>query len=229
MNDIGQTVTFVSCFKCGRIVRSTDEECPRCGTKFGPGTLFECPFCAGLVWRSAESCSTCKTDLVKFAEQIGDGLKNFSMDGFVDEILETELENVRRGARRVACPSCGLMIRGDEEQCPRCDLRLRDAKVDCPVCGEKVPINDQSCWNCGTVFTELTFGGSEDRAKEILETIKEKISEEPDKILADDDESKRIREIVTESRSGAAREKPRAAKQKAEKPKKKKLRRRKKK
>jgi len=188
--------------------------------KFGPGTLFECPFCAGLVWRSAESCSTCKTDLVKFAEQIGDGLKSFSMDGFVDEILETELENVRRGARRVACPSCGLMIRGDEEQCPRCDLQLRDAKVDCPVCGEKVPINDQSCWNCGTVFTELTFGGSEDRAKEILETIKEKISEEPDMIV-DDEESRRIREIVSESRSGADKQK-REVKVKAEKPKKKK-------
>lgn len=179
MNENVMTVTFLSCFKCGRIVRSIDDECPRCGMKFGPGTLFECPFCAGLVWRSAEECSTCKTDLFKFAKQIRDGLESFSMDGFVDEILESELKNIRRGARRVACPSCGLMIRGDEDQCPRCDLPLEDAKVDCPVCGERVPISDSICWNCSTVFSELSFEQTEEAAKEIVATIKDRISEEP--------------------------------------------------
>lgn len=173
-------ITFLSCFKCGRIVRSTDTECPRCGMKFGPGTLFECPFCAGLVWRNAEQCTTCNTDLVAFAKRIEDGLESFSMDGFVDDIIGNELENIRRGARRVACPSCGLMIRGDEDSCPRCEMAFGDARVDCPVCGEKVPISEQSCWSCGTVFSELAPGGAEEAAKEIVEIIRERYSEAPE-------------------------------------------------
>jgi len=194
MSEKEETVTFLSCFKCGRIVRSTDEECPRCGMKFGPGTLFECPFCAGLVWRNAEKCSTCMTDLIKFARQIKDGLEKFSMDGFVDELIEVELENIRRGARRVACPSCGLMIRGDEEYCPRCEMHLKDAKVDCPVCGEKLPITDQSCWSCSTVFSEISFVESGEKAKEIIEAVKERGSERAD------EEVDRIREVLTSAR-----------------------------
>jgi len=145
---------FLSCFKCGRIVRSTDEACPRCGMKFGEGTLFECPFCAGLVWRNAQRCSTCKTDLIKFSKEIGESLKSFSMDGFVGDIIQTELESIRPDVLRLACPSCGLMIHGDEERCPRCDMVLKGSKVDCPVCGEKVVYSDGSCWNCGTPFRE---------------------------------------------------------------------------
>jgi len=147
-------ITFLSCFKCGRIVRSTDEECPRCGMKFGPGTLFECPFCAGLVWRNASHCSACKTDLVKFSKEIGENLKSFSMDGFVGDIIQTELSTIHPEVMRVSCPSCGLMIHGDEERCPRCGMFLRGVKVDCPVCGEKVVISDGSCWNCGTPLIE---------------------------------------------------------------------------
>ena len=154
MTKPGGTVTLLSCFKCGRIVNSTDEECPRCGMKFGPGTLFECPFCAGLVWRNAKQCSACKTDLEKFAREVGDNLKTFSMDGFVGDILQKELEAVHPEVMRVACPSCGLMIHGDEERCPRCGMFLRGVKVDCPVCGEKVFVKDGSCWNCGTPFIE---------------------------------------------------------------------------
>ena len=152
----GGQATFLSCFKCGRIVRSSDDECPRCGMRFGQGTLFECPFCAGLVWRNAKSCPTCKTDLIKFSKEIADSLKNFSMDGFVGDIIQTELETVRPEIMRVSCPSCGLMIHGDEERCPRCDMLLRGNKVDCPVCGEKVVWTEGSCWNCGTPFREAT-------------------------------------------------------------------------
>lgn len=147
-------VTFLSCFKCGRIVRSDEAECPRCGMKFGEGTLFECPFCAGLVWRNAEACSTCKTDLIKFSKEIDESLKNFSMDGFVGDIIQTELDSIRPEVLRLACPSCGLMIHGDEDRCPRCDSILKGGKVDCPVCGEKVVYSDGSCWNCGTPFHE---------------------------------------------------------------------------
>jgi RNA polymerase subunit RPABC4/transcription elongation factor Spt4 len=150
----GGPVTFLSCFKCGRIVRSADDECPRCGMRFGQGTLFECPFCAGLVWRNAEQCPTCKTDLIKFSKEIADSLKNFSMDGFVGDIIHTELEMVHPEVMRVSCPSCGLMIHGDEERCPRCDMLLHGSKVDCPVCGEKVIYTEGSCWNCGTPFFE---------------------------------------------------------------------------
>ena len=154
MKEKAAPVVFLSCFKCGRIVRSSEDECPRCGMRFGAGTLFECPFCAGLVWRNAEHCSTCKTDLIKFSKEIGDSLKSFSMDGFVGDIIQTELDAIRPEVLRVACPSCGLMIHGDEERCPRCDLVLRGNKVDCPVCGEKVVFSDGSCWNCGTPFRE---------------------------------------------------------------------------
>ena len=154
VKDKGGPETFLSCFKCGRIVRSADDECPRCGMKFGQGTLFECPFCAGLVWRNADHCPTCKTDLIKFSKEIGASMKNFSMDGFVGDILQTELETIRPDVMRVSCPSCGLMIHGDEERCPRCDMLLRGSKVDCPVCGEKVIYSEGSCWNCGTIFSE---------------------------------------------------------------------------
>lgn len=195
MSDESERITFLSCFKCGRIVRSSDEECPRCGMRFGPGTLFECPFCAGLVWRSADICSTCKTDLVRFAKEIGGIIETFSMDGFVDEILESELDEIRRGAIRVACPSCGLMIRGDEEKCPRCDMALRDTKVDCPVCGEKVVLADDRCWNCGSAFYEITDLEEEEKVEEEREAIAKQMSEGPDEELL------KIRAILASARS----------------------------
>jgi len=155
----------LSCFKCGRIVRSTDAACQRCGMKFGEGTLFECPFCASLVWRSAEKCPTCKTDLIKFAKDIGSSIENFSMDGFVGDILQTELDTIHPEVLRVSCPSCGLMIPGNEGRCPRCDMMLQGSKVDCPVCGEKVVFTEGSCWNCGTPFTDAAHGKKAAKAK----------------------------------------------------------------
>lgn len=152
MSAEGRNETFLSCFKCGRIVRSTDSECPRCGLKFGPGTLFECPFCCGLVWRDATVCSTCGIDLAKFSETVEKVSSGFDMDAFVDSIINTELEEIKSTVRRVSCPGCGLMIRGDETKCPRCDLPLEEAEVDCPVCGEKMPISSTSCPNCAAVF-----------------------------------------------------------------------------
>jgi hypothetical protein len=146
---------FLSCFKCGRIVKSTDSECPRCGLKFGPGTLFECPFCCGLIWRNATTCSTCGIDLTKFSESVEKSSAGFDMDEFVDGIITSELKAMKATVRRVACPGCGLMIRGDEDKCPRCDLPLERAQVDCPVCGEKLPISSTSCANCGAVFEEM--------------------------------------------------------------------------
>ncbi|MEM4232657.1 MAG: hypothetical protein QXZ19_01645 [Thermoplasmata archaeon] len=152
MSAEGPKETFLSCFKCGRIVRSTDPECPRCGLKFGPGTLFECPFCCGLVWRDAKVCSTCGIDLAKISESVEKVSSGFNMDAFVDSIINTELEEIKSTVRRVSCPGCGLMIRGDETKCPRCDLPLEEAEVDCPVCGEKMPISSTSCPNCAAVF-----------------------------------------------------------------------------
>lgn len=155
---------FLSCFKCGRIVRSSDSECPRCGLQFGPGTLFECPFCCGLVWRNAATCSTCGIDLSKFSDDVVRSSSGFSMDAFVDNIINTELEELKSTVRRVACPGCGLMIRGDETKCPRCDLPLEEAQVDCPVCGEKVSLSARSCDNCQAVF-ELPVYAEEQETK----------------------------------------------------------------
>jgi predicted RNA-binding Zn-ribbon protein involved in translation (DUF1610 family) len=194
MSDRAEAVTFLSCFKCGRIVRSTDDECPRCGMKFGPGTLFECPFCAGLVWRSAERCSSCKTDLVKFSKEIGENLEGFSMDGFVDKMIETEMTNIRHDTLRMACPSCGLMIRGNEERCPRCDMILKGVKVDCPVCGEKVVLTDMKCKNCGTTFHEIEEE-EEERVQEESQAIKAQMSEGPDADLL------KIRAILASARA----------------------------
>jgi RNA polymerase subunit RPABC4/transcription elongation factor Spt4 len=145
---------FLSCFKCGRIVRAGDSECPRCGLQFGPGTLFECPFCSGLVWRNASKCSTCGIDLTEFSISVERTFAGFDMDEFVENIINTELEQLRSTARRVACPGCGLMIRGDEEKCPRCDLPLGDASLVCPVCGERMPIDANCCPNCKAAFTD---------------------------------------------------------------------------
>lgn len=145
---------FLSCFKCGRIVRAGDAECPRCGLQFGPGTLFECPFCSGLVWRNASKCSTCGIDLTEFSLGVEKTFAGFDMDEFVENIINTELEQIKSSARKVACPGCGLMIRGDEEKCPRCDLPLEEASVECPVCGDKMPIKARSCPNCGAVFED---------------------------------------------------------------------------
>ncbi len=148
----GPKEIYLSCFKCGRIVKSSDTECPRCGLQFGPGTLFECPFCCGLVWRNATTCSTCGIDLTKFSESVERSSESFDMDEFVDNIITTELEEIKSTIRRVSCPGCGLMIRGDESKCPRCDLPLEEAEVDCPVCGEKLSISSTSCPNCKAVF-----------------------------------------------------------------------------
>jgi len=152
---------FLSCFKCGRIVRSSDPECPRCGMQFGPGTLFECPFCSGLVWRNATVCASCGTDLTKFSIQVEKVASRFDMDQFVDQMINLEVEEMKSVARRVACPGCGLMIRGDESTCPRCDLPLGDAKLDCPLCGEKIGISATSCEHCGAVFDEIAHEAGE--------------------------------------------------------------------
>ncbi len=148
----GQKEIYLSCFKCGRIVRSSDKECPRCGLQFGPGTLFECPFCCGLVWRNATTCQTCGIDLTQFSESVERASKGFDMDAFVDNIINNELEQMKSSMRRVACPGCGLMIRGDETKCPRCDLALGEASVECPVCGDKIPISSTTCPNCQAVL-----------------------------------------------------------------------------
>ncbi len=155
MSAEGRREIFLSCFKCGRIVKSNDSECPRCGLQFGPGTLFECPFCCGLVWRNATSCSTCGTDLTAFSNGVERSSSGFDMDEFVDNIINTELEEIKSAPKRVACPGCGLMIRGDEDKCPRCDLPLEEARVDCPVCGEKIPVSASACPNCQAVFVEV--------------------------------------------------------------------------
>lgn len=146
---------FLSCFKCGRIVRSSDNECPRCGLQFGPGTLFECPFCCGLVWRNATTCSTCGIDLTKFSESVERASSGFDMDDFVDAVINTEIKDIKSATRKVSCPGCGLMIRGDESKCPRCDLPLEEAEADCPICGEKTPIKATSCPHCQAVFEQL--------------------------------------------------------------------------
>jgi RNA polymerase subunit RPABC4/transcription elongation factor Spt4 len=159
---------YLSCFKCGRIVRSNDTECPRCGLKFGPGTLFECPFCCGLIWRNATTCTTCGIDLNKFSENVEKSSSGFDMDEFVDSIINTELKEMKDSIRRVACPGCGLMIRGDEDRCPRCDLPLEEAQVDCPVCGEKLPLTATSCSNCQAVFVAAPEVADEDEAEEAI-------------------------------------------------------------
>ncbi len=135
-------------------MRSSDVECPRCGLQFGPGTLFECPFCCGLIWRNATVCTTCGIDLTKFSESVEKSSSGFDMDEFVDSIISSEVKELKESIRRVACPGCGLMIRGDEDKCPRCDLPLEEAQVDCPICGEKLSIISQSCTNCGAVFVD---------------------------------------------------------------------------
>lgn len=184
----GRTEVFLSCFKCGRIVRSSDTECPRCGLQFGPGTLFECPFCCGLVWRNATTCSTCGIDLTKFSEGVEKTSKGFSMDKFVDTIITTEVEQIKSTVRRVSCPGCGLMIRGDESKCPRCDLPLEEAQVDCPVCGEKTPASSKSCVNCGASFEEgpkkhvkKPVPEKEERAEEEVEFVALEIDSGPTK------------------------------------------------
>ncbi len=151
----GRKDVFLSCFKCGRIVRSSDTECPRCGLQFGPGTLFECPFCCGLVWRNATTCTTCGIDLTRFSEAVEKASAGFDMDKFVDTMISTEVEQIKSTVRRVSCPGCGLMIRGDETKCPRCDLPLQEAQVDCPVCGEQMPVSAKSCPRCGALLVEV--------------------------------------------------------------------------
>jgi DNA-directed RNA polymerase subunit RPC12/RpoP len=160
MSADGSKDVFLSCFKCGRIVKSSDTECPRCGLQFGPGTLFECPFCCGLVWRTASVCTTCGIDLTKFSEGVAKASSGFDMDDFVDTMLHTELEEIKSEVRRVACPGCGLMIRGDEIRCPRCDLALAQTLVDCPVCGDRLAMSSSSCPNCGAAFKEIPGGAA---------------------------------------------------------------------
>jgi len=76
------------------------------------------------------------------------------MDDFVDAVINTEVKEIKSTMRKLSCPGCGLMIRGDESKCPRCDLPLEEAEVDCPICGEKTPIKATSCPNCQAVFEQ---------------------------------------------------------------------------
>jgi len=173
---------FLSCFKCGRIVRSSDPECPRCGMQFGPGTLFECPFCSGLVWRNASVCASCGTDLTKFSVEVERVASKFDMDQFVDQMINLEVEEMKSVVRRVACPGCGLMIRGDETTCPRCDLPLADAKLDCPLCGEKIGISARSCEHCGAVFDEIAHEAPAPAVAErapVVDVSEKAVREEP--------------------------------------------------
>jgi len=168
----GPKDVFLSCFKCGRIVKSSDVECPRCGLQFGPGTLFECPFCCGLVWRSASVCTTCGIDLTKFSEGVSKASSGFDMDDFVDTLLHTELEEIKSEVRRVACPGCGLMIRGDETKCPRCDIPLTHALVDCPVCGDRLGVASTSCPNCGAVFKDIPLKAAAEKPQKAVKKPK---------------------------------------------------------
>jgi hypothetical protein len=93
------------------------------------------------------------------------------MDEFVDSLLTTELKEMKESVRRVACPGCGLMIRGDEDRCPRCDLELGRAQVDCPVCGEKIPISSESCNKCGAVFVEKPGAATEEESEQAREAV----------------------------------------------------------
>jgi len=207
----GRKDVFLSCFKCGRIVRSGDTECPRCGLQFGPGTLFECPFCCGLVWRNATTCSTCGIDLTKFSEGVEKASAGFDMDQFVDAIITTEVEQMKSTVRRVSCPGCGLMIRGDETKCPRCDLPLEEAQVDCPVCGEQIPISSTSCPRCGAAFAEAESPVS----SEVIEEP-EPESEEPEKKEQEPEEEEL--EFVELALHPSASKRPGAAKGKKKPP-----------
>lgn len=146
---------YLTCFKCGRVVRSTDASCARCGTVFTAGTLFECPFCSGLLWRDVGRCTTCGVDLREFSEEVARRSEGLDVDSFTEELLAEELEAVRSSERRVACPECGYMLAGDEPACLRCGQSLLGAKVSCPVCGERVDLGSPRCLSCGADFAEL--------------------------------------------------------------------------
>ena len=182
-------------------MRSSDTECPRCGLQFGPGTLFECPFCCGLIWRNAMTCTTCGIDLTKFSENVEKSSSGFDMDEFVDSIINTELKEMKESVRRVACPGCGLMIRGDEDRCPRCDLPLEEAQVDCPVCGEKLPITATSCSNCQAIFVVTPESAADEEEAE-------------EAILITEGERKRkpSKKTTTKKKKPAKKAKPKKAK-----------------
>jgi RNA polymerase subunit RPABC4/transcription elongation factor Spt4 len=201
---------FLSCFKCGRIVRSSDNECPRCGLQFGPGTLFECPFCCGLVWRNATMCSTCGIDLTKFSESVERASSGFDMDSFVDNVISTELEEIKSTVRRVSCPGCGLMIRGDESKCPRCDLPLEEAEADCPICGEKIPIASTSCPNCQAVFEKPEMTSAEDIVKRPSKPKKAPKAQEPPKLEPEPVQAKKA--APAKKKAPSKKGKPKASK-----------------
>lgn len=106
-------------------------------------------------------CSTCGIDLTKFSESVERASSGFDMDDFVDAVISTEMKEIKSTTRKVSCPGCGLMIRGDESKCPRCDLPLEEAEADCPICGEKTPIKATSCPNCQAVFEQPEGAGAE--------------------------------------------------------------------
>jgi len=149
------TPIYLTCFKCGRVVRSTDSACARCGMVFTAGTLFECPFCSGLLWRDVGRCTTCGVDLREFSDQVARRSERLDVDGFTEELLADELETVRSVNRRVACPECGFMLSGDEAACPRCGQALVGAMAACPVCGERVELGALRCPSCDADFGEL--------------------------------------------------------------------------
>jgi hypothetical protein len=127
-------------------------------------------------------CSTCGIDLTKFSESVERASSGFDMDSFVDNVISTELEEIKSTVRRVSCPGCGLMIRGDESKCPRCDLPLEEAEADCPICGEKMPIASTSCPNCQAVFEKPETASAEGIVKRPSKPKKAPKAQEPPKV-----------------------------------------------
>ena len=56
--------------------------------------------------------------------------------------------------KKIVCPICGKMIRGDEKFCPHCGASLVKKRY-CPNCGEEVGINDKFCKNCGVSLMNI--------------------------------------------------------------------------
>jgi len=123
-------------------------QCPLCGKKVSPD-LEKCPFCATHIDKVPS-----RRDLDKVIEhRVTQRLERVlpSQDFLRAPIPKTELPDVK-----VNCPSCGIVLGGEESKCPRCGIPLsfEEIMLECPECGALVRPGAKNCPKCGVGFEE---------------------------------------------------------------------------
>src|SRR5512137_1901327 len=142
------------CPFCGFRVNATEIACPRCGNKFGDGTMFECPFCGDMVPPGTAECTSCHVNFSEFVATSKPKINEQSIDALLTDIIRLESYTIKHEEKKkVSCPKCSWMLDGTEDKCPKCGEDFsQDSAFQCPICGSFVNADAAKCPECGSAF-----------------------------------------------------------------------------